>query len=150
MSITATQENWSNNLALPALNTRTLITLLVSGAFAILAFDLFGQTISPLLKDIIPTLGAKLAPVPLANQSLGVITGLGTKFISQNGIRHCLRYRTLGVCTLCNGTPRSRKSCIPRLVRYYMGRILGTHRVWLGRCWLCLVAPRKINKKTSF
>lgn len=94
MSITATNETLSNGFALPAFDVRTLVTLLVSGAFAILAFDLFGQTISPLLKDIIPTLGAKLAPVALANQSLGVITGLGSKLISQNGIGHGLHLLT--------------------------------------------------------
>lgn len=88
MTITTTKDVFETTSAIPALNSNTLITLLVSGAFAILAFDLFGQTISPLLKDIIPTLGAKLAPVALANQSLGAITGLGSKFIGQNGIGH--------------------------------------------------------------
>lgn len=81
-------------LDLPALNTRTLTTVLVSGAFAVLAFDLFGQTISPLLKDIVPTLGSKLAPVGLANQSIGVITGLGGKVISQLGIGHLVHLLT--------------------------------------------------------
>lgn len=76
-------------------NSRTLNTLLISGAFAILAFDLFGQTISPLLKELFsPYLGAKLAPVALANQSLGVITGLGTKFMSANGIGHAMHLLT--------------------------------------------------------
>jgi len=86
--------NFKDQAILPRLNSATIVTLLVSGAFAILAFDLFGQTISPLLKGVIPTLGAKLAPVALANQSLGVITGLGTKFISQNGIGHGLHLLT--------------------------------------------------------
>ncbi len=75
-------------------NAKNLMTLLISGAFAILAFDLFGQTISPLFKGIVPTLGAKLAPVALANQSLGVITGLGTKFIAENGIGHGMHLLT--------------------------------------------------------
>ena len=74
---------------LPAINIHSLTTVLVAGAFATLAFDLFGQTISPMLKGVFsPYLGAKLAPVALANQSLGVITGLGAKFISTNGIGH--------------------------------------------------------------
>ncbi len=94
MTMTATSQDWSNQLAFPTFNIRTLVTILLSGAFAILAFDLFGQTISPLLKGIVPTLGAKLAPVALANQSLGVITGLGAKFISQNGIGHGLHLLT--------------------------------------------------------
>lgn len=94
MTTTTANSTWSNQLTIPAINIKTLVTLLVSGAFAILAFDLFGQTISPLLKGIIPTLGAKLAPVALANQSLGAITGLGTKFISQNGIGHGIHLLT--------------------------------------------------------
>ena len=81
-------------LELPTLDRHTLLTLVVSGAFATLAFDLFGQTISPMLKSLSPFLGAKLAPVALANQSLGVITGLGTKFISANGIGHAMHLLT--------------------------------------------------------
>jgi len=81
--------------ALPKINTHTLTTLFISGAFAILAFDLFGQTISPMLKSLFaPYLGAKLAPVALANQSLGVITGLGGKFIGQYGIGHAMHLLT--------------------------------------------------------
>lgn len=85
----------ASSFELPPLNSKLLATALVSGAFATLAFDLFGQTISPMLKDIFaPFLGAKLAPVSLANQSLGVITGLGTKFISANGIGHLMHLIT--------------------------------------------------------
>ena len=80
---------------LPAINIHSLTTVLVAGAFATLAFDLFGQTISPMLKGVFsPYLGAKLAPVALANQSLGVITGLGAKFISTNGIGHAMHLIT--------------------------------------------------------
>ncbi|MGI9351337.1 MAG: hypothetical protein ACR2O3_07225 [Rhizobiaceae bacterium] len=87
--------SWADSReVVPALNSRTLITLLTAGAFAILAFDLFGQTISPLLKGVVPTLGSKLAPVGLANQSLGVITGLGAKFIGSNGIGHAMHLLT--------------------------------------------------------
>ena len=83
------------SLSIPEINQKTLTTLLVSGAFAILAFDLFGQTISPMLKGMFgPYLGAKLAPVALANQSLGVLTGLGGKFISANGIGHAMHLLT--------------------------------------------------------
>ncbi|MEM7067752.1 MAG: hypothetical protein AAF478_02625 [Pseudomonadota bacterium] len=78
----------------PMLDAYTLITLVTAGAFATLAFDLFGQTISPLLKGIVPTLGSKLAPVGLANQSLGVITGLGGKFISSHGFGHLVHLMT--------------------------------------------------------
>jgi len=86
-----TDFNISKSHFIPKLNVYTLTTLIVSGAFAVLAFDLFGQTISPMLKSLLsPFLGAKLAPVALANQSLGVITGLGSKFIAQYGIGHAM------------------------------------------------------------
>jgi len=92
MTMTATPDNEiSNNMtsAIPQVNKSTIITLLVSGAFAILAFDFFGQTISPILKVLgSDYIGAKLAPVGLANASLGVITGLGGKFMSTYGIGH--------------------------------------------------------------
>ena len=93
MNINALSRTGSRQ-AIPAINSYTIATLLVAGAFATLAFDLFGQTISPLLKGIVPTLGSKLAPVGLANQSLGVITGLGGKFISSHGIGHAMHLFT--------------------------------------------------------
>ncbi|MDJ0612154.1 MAG: hypothetical protein QNJ29_00650 [Rhizobiaceae bacterium] len=79
----------------PTINSKLLTTAVLAGAFATLGFDLFGQTISPLLKDLFaPYLGAKLAPVALANQSLGIITGLGSKLISQYGIGHGIHLLT--------------------------------------------------------
>lgn len=79
----------------PRIDGYAFWTILVSGAFATLAFDLFGQTISPMLKSVLsPYMGAKLAPVGLANQSLGVLTGLGAKFISANGIGHLMHLIT--------------------------------------------------------
>ncbi|MEM8750411.1 MAG: hypothetical protein AAGF28_08915 [Pseudomonadota bacterium] len=78
-----------NDAAIPALNLRLLVTALVAGAFATIGFDLFGQTISPLLKGIAsPYLGAKLAPVGLATQSLSVILGVPGKTLSSLGIGH--------------------------------------------------------------
>ena len=78
-----------------SVGTHALKTIVLSGAFAVLAFDLFGQTISPLLRDLaFPFIGAKLAPVALANQSLGVLTGLGGKFISTYGIGHLMHLIT--------------------------------------------------------
>lgn len=62
--------------AFPTLDARALAALAVAGAFATLAFDLFGQTLSPLLRDVVPTLGAKLAPTPLANAVIAKLTGL--------------------------------------------------------------------------
>ncbi|MEM6931963.1 MAG: hypothetical protein AAF526_00065 [Pseudomonadota bacterium] len=61
----------------PAIDARTITTLIVAGAFATIAFDLFGQFISPLLKEVLsPYFGAKLAPVGLANGVIAKITGL--------------------------------------------------------------------------
>lgn len=47
----------------------TAITILTAGAFATIAFDAFGQALSPLLGY------AKLAPVPLAGASIKTIFG---------------------------------------------------------------------------
>ena len=49
--------------------TRTITTLLTAGAFATIAFDAFGQGLSPLLGY------AKLAPVGLAGASIKTIFG---------------------------------------------------------------------------
>lgn len=67
----------------------------MAGVAATVAFDIFGQYISPALKGTVgPYLGAKLAPIALANQALGVLSGLGTKFIAQNGIGEIMHYIT--------------------------------------------------------
>lgn len=55
--------------ALPALSVSTLVTVLLAGAVATIAFDFFGQSLSPMLGF------AKLAPVPLANSVIRVVTG---------------------------------------------------------------------------
>lgn len=47
-----------------------IYTLLAAGALATIAFDLYGQGISPLLGH------SKLAPVPLATQTIQVLTGV--------------------------------------------------------------------------
>lgn len=74
---------------LPALDARLLVTALVAGAFATIGFDLFGQFVSPLLEGTLgPFVGAKLAPVPLANQALAVLTGLEGQVISARGLGH--------------------------------------------------------------
>lgn len=51
------------------LQSRTFL-MLAAGALATLAFDTFGQAISPLLGF------ANLAPVPLATQTIQVLTGI--------------------------------------------------------------------------
>lgn len=56
-------------LGLPAFTLETLVTMLVAGSIATIAFDLFGQAISPMLGF------ASLAPVPLATQTWGVVFG---------------------------------------------------------------------------
>jgi len=55
---------------LPAIDRRTLATTFVAGAIATLAFDAFGQGISPLLGF------ATLASVPLAQTVLKTVFGL--------------------------------------------------------------------------
>ncbi|MGF1475842.1 MAG: hypothetical protein ACFB6S_09790 [Geminicoccaceae bacterium] len=59
----------NERVGIPAINLSTIMTILVAGAIATAAFDLFGQAISPMLGF------ANLAPVPLATQSWGVIFG---------------------------------------------------------------------------
>ncbi|MEM7267954.1 MAG: hypothetical protein AAF401_01740 [Pseudomonadota bacterium] len=54
---------------LPVLNTETLTTLLLAGAAATVAFDMFGQALAPLAGY------AKLAPAPLAGSVVKVIVG---------------------------------------------------------------------------
>ena len=53
------------------LNGYTLWTMLLAGAMSTVAFDYFGQSLSPMLGF------ASLAPVPLANQVISVIFGQG-------------------------------------------------------------------------
>ena len=50
-----------------------LVTMLVAGAVATVAFDFFGQSLSPLLGF------ATLAPVPLATQVVQVLTGVAAE-----------------------------------------------------------------------
>ncbi|MEM6742674.1 MAG: hypothetical protein AAF676_02920 [Pseudomonadota bacterium] len=67
--------------ALPAIDLRLLTTMLVAGAVATVAFDLFGQALSPLAGY------AKLAPVPLAQQTVNVLFGWNS-----NPMGHLLHY----------------------------------------------------------
>ena len=61
----------------PEFNASLILTVILAGAVALVAFDFFGQTISPLLKDALsPWVGAKLAPVPLAQSVLVKLSGL--------------------------------------------------------------------------
>jgi hypothetical protein len=54
---------------LARLDARSLVTMLVAGALATVAFDFFGQSLSPALGF------ASLAPVPLANSVIGTVFG---------------------------------------------------------------------------
>lgn len=56
---------------LPEITRRRLVTLLLSGAVATVAFDAFGQSLGPMLGF------ARLSPVPLANQVIEAVTGSG-------------------------------------------------------------------------
>lgn len=49
--------------------TYFIVTMLIAGALATVAFDFFGQSLSPMLGF------ANLAPVPLATQAIQVFTG---------------------------------------------------------------------------
>jgi len=141
-------------LSLPKINAKLLTTALIAGAFATIGFDLFGQSISPMLKSIAsPYLGAKLAPVPLANQAVGVITGLGGKTIGSLGIGHAVHALTglllypLGyalaarpisnaIRTLRYGSSCSRKPSILRMGWDYMGRSVGPYNIRSYHCWI--------------
>lgn len=70
-------------------------TILFAGALATVAFDLFGQSISPLLKSIAsPVLGAKLAPVPLATAVMAKVTGVPGKELASLGLPYALHILT--------------------------------------------------------
>lgn len=53
----------------PRLDARSLVTMLVAGALATIAFDFYGQSLSPMLGF------ASLAPVPLANSAIEAVFG---------------------------------------------------------------------------
>jgi len=59
----------------------TIVTILTAGAFATLAFDFFGQSLSPWFGF------ARLAPVPLANGVIATIFGEG-----HNPAAHAMHY----------------------------------------------------------
>ncbi len=85
----------SRPLGLPLIDARLIATILFAGATATVAFDLFGQFISPLLKGVAaPWLGAKLAPVPLATAVLAKITGLPGKELGALGIPYAVHILT--------------------------------------------------------
>ncbi|QPH53531.1 hypothetical protein [Pontivivens ytuae] len=56
---------------LPAPTLDTVATVLIAGALSLVAFDFYGQSISPMLGQ------ATLAPVPLANAVISTIFGTG-------------------------------------------------------------------------
>ncbi|GMG82955.1 hypothetical protein LNKW23_21680 [Paralimibaculum aggregatum] len=79
----------------PAAILHAIATVLFAGAAATVAFDLFGQVLSPMLKSLAsPYLGAKLAPVPLASQVLATLTGLPGKELGALGLPHGLHMLT--------------------------------------------------------
>lgn len=89
------QHGHSQVSVMPRLDLNLIMTVMVAGAFASIGFELFGQSISPLLKSVAsPWLGAKLAPVPLANSVLSVVFDVPSKTISSLGIGHGLHVLT--------------------------------------------------------
>ena len=91
---------YMNTVARPAgrtiqIDTWLVATILFAGASATVAFDLFGQFISPLLKGVAsPWLGAKLAPVPLAQAALAEITRIPGKELRALGLPYGLHILT--------------------------------------------------------
>ena len=92
MTVTAIE---ARPAVLPRFSLHTLATILFAGAAATVAFDLFGQFLSPLLKSVAsPWLGAKLAPVPLAQAVLAKLTGIPGKELGALGIPYGLHLLT--------------------------------------------------------
>ena len=56
---------------LPSINGHTLWTIVLAGALSTVAFEYFGQSLSPMLGF------SSLAPVPLANAVISVVFGQG-------------------------------------------------------------------------
>ncbi|WP_350334656.1 hypothetical protein [Coralliovum pocilloporae] len=71
MSITATPSDIGAQKSVLSLERLTIV--LIAGAFGTIAFEIFGQAISPLLG------GSRLAPVPLAASVFKAIAGFGSK-----------------------------------------------------------------------
>lgn len=124
-----------------------LVTMALAGACATVAFDFFGQSLSPMLGF------ANLAPVPLANNVIQTLFGAtyrpGAEFLHYfagmvayplgwmvlarpiaharagawlGGPRRPLRRPALDLCALCHGASRRRQSRLPRLHRHHLGR----------------------------
>lgn len=73
----ATHHTDPSRLGMPPLTLHALVTILFAGAAATVAFDVFGQALSPMLGALgVPTLGSKLAPVGLAQTVLVKLSGL--------------------------------------------------------------------------
>ena len=82
-------------LSRPSITAHQITTVLFAGALATVAFDLFGQFVSPLLKSVAaPWLGAKLAPVPLAQAVLAKFTGIPGKELRAIGIPYAMHILT--------------------------------------------------------
>lgn len=67
--MTMASPSMNETASAPLLSAYTLVTMIVAGCVATIAFDLYGQAISPMLGF------ASLAPVPLATQTWGVLFG---------------------------------------------------------------------------
>ncbi|MEM6667183.1 MAG: hypothetical protein AAF638_12365 [Pseudomonadota bacterium] len=65
-------ETLTRRFGLPAISVRNGLTVLAAGVAATIAFDVFGQYLSPALGF------AKLAPVPLAQSVIRTVTGINS------------------------------------------------------------------------
>ncbi|MEM1277920.1 MAG: hypothetical protein AAGH74_15460 [Pseudomonadota bacterium] len=79
----------------PEVNASLILTVLLAGAMATVAFDFFGQALSPLLNGLgTDFIGAKLAPVPLAQSVLAKFTGIPGKELRALGIPYGMHILT--------------------------------------------------------
>jgi hypothetical protein len=61
----------TNQTGIPMINVATLMTILFAGSMATVAFEMFGNSLSPMFGY------SKLAPVPLANGVIKTVFGAG-------------------------------------------------------------------------
>jgi len=95
--------------------------LVVAGALATVAFDLFGQTVSPPPGGIVPTFGAKPAPAAMADS----VTGRTT--VGRPGVGHGLHVRT-GVLAYPFGWAMAAPPWWPAAIGYGVGlRVFALH-----------------------
>ncbi|TVQ53779.1 MAG: hypothetical protein EA355_12770 [Rhodobacteraceae bacterium] len=82
--------------SVPAPRLARLRSLAIAGAVATLAADLTGQTLSPLLDDLVPGFGPVFDPRPIGEQALAELSGLDAFRVETLGLGQALHV-VLGV-----------------------------------------------------